>query len=305
MVIRQGANMEFKQLECFVKVVDKKSFSKASESLYISQPAVTSNIKKLENYLNIKLINRNGKDISMTNEGEILYSYANELLKLREKAMTDINYNKNLYTSSICINSSTIPAQYIIPNIIKEFKQEYTSISFDVSISSSREVALDILSGRINIGFVGSEYNNKLLEYIDLYDDEVVMISSKKLEFEKNIIALDNIKQFDLILREDGSGTRNIFENALNKVGKSLSFFKSINEFQNSQSIKKMVELDCGIAFVSNLDIKNELELGLLNVYRISELNLSRNFKIVYAKDRHFSPAEIAFKDFVLNRKFN
>ncbi len=293
--------MEFRQLECFIKVVDKKSFSKASESLYMSQPAVTNNIQKLEDYLKVKLINRSGKEISMTSEGEILYSYANELINLREKAMADISSNKNLHSFSISVNSSTIPAQYLIPNIIKDFKKKYVNINFDVSISSSREVALDILSGRINIGFVGSEYKNKLLEYIDLYDDEVVMITSKNVKFKEDIVSLDEIRQCDLIIREDGSGTRRIFEKSLNDIGKTLSFFKSINEFQNSQSIKKMVELDCGIAFVSKLDIKNELELGLLNAYRVAELDLSRKFKIVYAKNRHFSPAELAFKDFVLN----
>ncbi len=292
--------MEFKHLECFIKVIDKKSFSKASESLYISQSAVSNNIQKLESYLKVKLINRNGREISMTEEGKILYSYAKELLKLREKALSELNAKKHLASESIAINSSTIPAQYILPKIIRAFKKDYPSINVELGINSSREVALDILSGRINIGFVGSEYKNKMLEYIDFYHDELVLISPKDWKFSSESISINELKNQDLIIREDGSGTRRILEQELLKNGKNLSYFQSISEFEDNQAIKKMVELGGGIAFVSKLDIKNELELGLLNAYRVKDLRLKRKFKMVYAKDRHFSPIEIAFKDFVL-----
>ncbi len=292
--------MEFKHLECFIKVVDKKSFSKASEALYISQSAVSNHIQKLESYLKVKLINRNGREISMTEEGKILYSYANELLNLKEKALSELNANRHLGSESIAINSSTIPAQYIVPEIIKEFKKDYPTINMELAINSSREVALDILSGRINIGFVGSEYKNKMLEYVDFYDDELVLISPKGLKFPSEIISINELKNLDLIIREDGSGTRRILEQELLKNGKNLSLFKSISEFEDNQAIKKMVELGGGIAFVSELDIRNELELGLLSAYKVKDLALQRKFKMVYAKDRHFSPIEIAFKDFVL-----
>ncbi len=294
--------MDFKQLECFVKVIDKKSFSKASELLYMTQPAVTSNIQKLELFLDCKLINRNGKAISMTKEGEILYLYAIELIKLREKALHDVKFNKKNLIDNLKITASTIPSQYILPKIVSNFKKEFKDLKIDLSVGSSRDVIEDVLAGKINIGFVGSEYKNKSLEYIDFFDDELVMIISKDIQFYNKEISLKEIGKFDIFVRKEGSGTRSILENALNNIGKTLSFFKSVNEVQSCQFIKSIVELGGGIGFVSKLDIKNEIKLGLLNSYKVKELKLNRKFKMVYAKDRHFSPAEIAFKDFIIKK---
>lgn len=293
--------MDFKQLECFVHVVEKKSFSKASEALYISQPAVTSNIQKLENWLKIKLINRHGKEISMTAEGELLYFYAKELLKLREKALSDLLENRNLNFGRLSINSSSIPAQYLLPKLISGFKASYPNIHFDLRVAGSGNVFEELLAGRINVGFVGTELKNKTLQYVDLYEDELLMICSKEISFPADTISLEELRDFDLILREDGSATRRLLESALQEAGKSLSFFSSVSEVESSQTIKAMVALSCGIGFVSALDVQQERELGLLNAYKVKELPLKRTFQMVYAKDRHFSPVETAFIDFVLS----
>ncbi len=292
--------MEFKQLECFIKVVDKKSFSKASEALFISQPAVTSNIQKLENWLKLKLVNRNGKEISLTEAGVVLYSYANELINLREEALSELNAHSNFENGSLSINASTIPAQYIVPKMIYDFKNEYKSLNCELSMGDSKQVVNDVLLGKINIGFVGSEYPNKELKYIDFFDDEIVLITSNDVLLQGDEVSLDMIQNFDLIIREDGSGTRELLENELRRNRKGLSFFNSVSENDNSQSIKTMVSLGYGVAFASRLDIKNELKLGLLKEYRVSELNLKRSLKMVHAKYRHFSPVETSFKNFVL-----
>ncbi len=293
--------MEFKQLECFVKVVDKKSFSKAAKSLFISQPAVTSSIQKLELGLDIKLINRNGKDISLTEAGIELYSYAIELINLRSKAINAIGIHNHIENRVLTIHTSTIPARYILPELILKFKSEYKDFSTELKISDSRAVVDDILIGKINLGFVGSEYPNNLLNYIDFYEDELVLITSNDVEFDSDLPSFDELIKYDLILREDGSGTRAILEDEFKSSNLNINKFKSISENEDSQSIKKMVSLGYGISFVSKLDIQNELKLGLLKSYSVKDLNLKRNFKIVYAKYRHFSPIETAFKNYILN----
>lgn len=291
--------MDFKQLECFIAVIEKKSFSKASEALFISQPAVTSNIQKLENWLKVKLINRGTKEISLTPEGELLYAYANELLNLRGQALSELSRSRFLKQGTLSLNSSTIPAQYIVPGILNDFKKNFEQFSFDMSVSSSRDVLEDIISGKINIGFIGSEPKNKNLGYVELQEDELLMICSKEIKFSRPTVSLSEIRQFDLLIREDGSSTRKILENALFEQNKSSDYFKSVSEVESSQAIKTLVQLSWGIGFVSAMDIKNELALGLLNAYRVKELKLKRYFRMAYARDRHFSPAEKAFKDFV------
>lgn len=293
--------MDFKQLECFVYVVEKKSFSKASDALFISQPAVTSNIQKLENWLKLKLINRHSKEISMTKEGKILYYYAKELLKLREKALSELSESGDSKFEVLSMNSSTIPAQSIVPGIVSEFKKQNPRLVLDLRVSSSRDVLDDLLSGRINIGFVGSEIQNKAFKSIDLFEDELLMICSNELSFPSSELVFEDLKDFDLFLREEGSATRKIFEDALLTSGKSLSFFRSVSEVQSSQAIKSMVHLSSGIGFVSSLDVENELKLKRLKSFKLKGMDLKRKFKMVYAKDRHFSPIETAFVAFVLS----
>ncbi len=293
--------MEFKQLECFIEVSQEESFSKAAENLYMSQPAVSGNIQKLENALNIKLINRNSREFELTESGKLLYVYAKELVNLKNKALLELNLYKNLEFGTLNIYSSTIPARYLLPKLIKEFKTKYKDINCSLHSTDSKKVTDDILSGKINFAFVGSKKDNKKLLYEDFYEDDLLMISSNENNFSSDKCNLNDIKNQTIIVRESGSGTREVLEKALHKKGLSLSYFNDVIVNEDSQSIKQMVKLGFGISFCSILDIEYEIALGLIKSTRIEELDLKRMFSLVSARDRHFSPVETAFKKFILS----
>lgn len=297
--------MEFNQVKIFVAVAQKKSFSKAAELLFISQPTVTSNVQKLENELGIKLIHRKSKNASLTEGGILFYRYAVELVNIYAQAQYSISKYKNDIEGELEIYASTVPEQYLLPHIVKAFKKEYPLVLFSVRHKDSREVLDEILFGRINFGFVGAKYPSDVLEYIDFYDDRLVLITSLEKKLNTDSVNIETLKGEDIILREEGSGTRLLFENALKKKKLDITMFGSQTINESLEAIKKMVALGVGIGLVSYIAVKHEVTSGKLRQYKIQDLELNRKFSLVYCKNRCLSPIEEKFKDFIANWKWN
>lgn len=297
--------MEFKQVESFVAVARNKSFSKAADGLFMSQPAVTSNVQKLERGLGVTLIDRKSKNITLTEGGKLLYRYAVEILNICAKAEHSLSeYKKNIEgTLEIC--ASTIPEQYLLPHIVKAFKAVYRHVHFSVRHQDSKTVVDEILAGRINFGFIGAKYPSKSLKYIDFYDDQMVLITSPQKKFTAAAVRIESLIGEDIVLREEGSGTRLLLEKALQERKLDLSIFRSLTIIESLAAIKKMVALDVGISFVSDVAVKHEVAAGLLKRYEVEDLNLNRHFSLVYCNDRCLSPLEDKFKDFVAAWKWD
>lgn len=296
--------MEFKQLECFIAVARKKSFSKAADTLFLSQPAITSNIKNLEKEFGMVLFDRN-KNITLTKGGLEFFPYAVEMLNLRDKSVLALSQHQNNIEGLLEICASTIPAQYLLPHIIKAFKEIYPKVFFYIHNKDSKEVAEDILSGMINFGFIGARYSYEGIEYIDFFQDKLVLISSPEKKFDTLPPCLEDLVGEEIILREEGSGTRQIIENALKAKKLDLNIFQSKTINYSLEAIKKMVGLNIGISFASDISVKYEVALGKLVSHEIKELNLDRNFSLVYSSNRSLSPVEEKFKEFVSQWKWD
>ena len=291
--------MEFKQIESFVAVAQKKSFSNAANTLFMSQPAVSSNIQKLERELGIKLIDRKTKNITLTEGGNIFYRYAVEIINLCAQAEHSLSEYNNNIKGVIEIYASTMPEQYLLPYIVKAFNDVYPLVLFSIRHKDSKEVVDEILSGKINFGFVGAKYNSEALQYIDFYDDTLVLITSPQNNYTSDSLTINNLLGEKILIREEGSGTRHLFEKALKKKRLDLSMFQSQIICDSLEAIKKMVALNLGISFVSDIAVKSEVTSGCLNKYEIKDLDLNRHFSLVFSNNRYFSPVEEKFKDFV------
>lgn len=296
--------MEFKQLECFIAVARKKSFSKAADTLFLSQPAITSNIKNLEKEFGIILFDRN-KNITLTKGGLEFFPYAVEMLNLRDKSVLAINQHKNNIEGVLEICASTIPAQYLLPHIIKAFKEIYPKVFFYIHNKDSKEVAEDILSGIVDFGFIGAKYAYEGIKYIDFFEDKLVLITSPEKSFDTQDITIEDLIGEEIILREEGSGTRRIIEKALKSKKLNLNIFKSKTINYSLEAIKKMVGLDIGISFASDISVKYEVALGKLARHEVKDLDLNRNFSLVYSNNRSLSPVEEKFKEFVTDWKWD
>lgn len=298
--------MEFNQLESFIKVVKYKSFSQAAKILYLSQPAVSNNIKNLEKELETRLLDRKSKTISLTSSGEVFYKYALELINLRDECKFHMMEQANTLEGEIQINASSIPEEYLLPHIIKEFCEIYPNISFSVSNRDSEDIIDDILKGRENFGIVGLKHNSKNLDYIDFYEDELVLalsFNSSCPHNEDDFFSIDSLLEKKFIFRNKGSGTRQLVEKALSDKGISLDDLDIVSLVDSNIMIKKMVELELGVSFLSYISIENELELKLIKPVRVENLDLKRSFYFVYNKNRTLSPQVKLFKDFLRDYK--
>ena len=298
--------MEFNQLESFISVVKHNSFSLAAKELFITQPTVSNNIQNLERELNTTLLDRTSKIIRLTDSGKAFYKYAVELINMRDKAKFTISEHSRKIEGEIEISASSIPEQYILPYIIKDFLNIYPNVSFSVNHKNSKNVVDDILDGKQNYGIVGAKYRSEVLKYIDFYQDELVLGVPNNDNYpwsadeylDINILFLEKF-----IFRKRGSGTRRLIEQSLANKGISLDELNIISFIDSNEMIKKMIELGLGISLISKIAVKNEVDLNLIKTLRIKDLNLKRSFYFVYNKNRTLSPMVEAFKDFLIDWK--
>jgi len=203
--------MDFRQLETFVEVAKLKSFSKAAEKLFITQPTVTNHIQNLEKELGTLLINRFGKKITLTDAGNLLYKYAINILNSCEMAKFDLASYQGKIQGHLHIYSSSVPRKYLLPTIIKNFLNNYPDVSFTVGDKDSKKVIRGILDGETDFGILGAKFPSNNLRYIDLMEDRLVLVTPNSPDFPGenfSFISKDILFREKIIFREEGSGTR-------------------------------------------------------------------------------------------------
>lgn len=295
--------MDLKQLEVFVAVAKYNSFSKAAKELFLTQPTVSAHIQNLEKNLDTVLVNRNNKVITLTKAGEILYEHAIYILNNCKKAIYDIKEYSGKIEGVIDIACSSIPEAYILPDFLKNFYIDYPNVKFSISRYDSQDAISEILNERISFGFVGSKVNNKQVEYIDLIDDELVLITPFDLiiENEDNYIDLDKLSDLKFIMRKDGSGTQSLLINKLKSHKIPINNLDTIAYVESNESIKEMVKLGLGVSFVSYTSVIDYINLRKVRYYKIKNLNFDRKFYFIYSKKKTFTPLEYKFLDGVFD----
>lgn len=296
--------MDFRQLETFVEVARLKSFSKAAEKLYITQPTVTNHIQNLEKELGTLLINRFGKKLTLTDAGNLLYKYAINILNSCEMAKFDLASYQGKIQGHLHIYSSSVPRKYLLPNIIKNFLNSYPDVSFTIGDKDSQEVVKGILDGETDFGILGAMHSSNNLRYIDLMEDRLVVItpnSSKFPEDNFSSIKKDILFNENIILREEGSGTRKLVENALQKSKVSLNKLNVVAYVEDTEAVIELVSLGVGISFLSEKAIQSSLSLNKYKAFYIDDLDFTRKFYFAFHKNRQLSPLSEAFKNYILD----
>lgn len=296
--------MEFKQLESFLAVVKHRSFSKAAKELYLTQPTISNNIQSLEKELSATLLDRKSKTITLTDSGELFYKYAIELINIRDQAKFNIIQQTDKIEGQIEINASSIPEQYILPYIVRDFTKKYPGVSFSVTNKNSKDIVDDIFTGKQNFGIVGAKYSSRMLQYIDFYEDELILAVPNNKDYPINMdksVDMDYLFSEKFIFRKEGSGTRLLIEESLSAKGISMEDLDIVSIIDSNKTIKKMIELGLGVSFISKISLKNEIDLELIKPLKVKDLNLKRNFYFVYNKNRTLSPVVEVFKDFLIN----
>ncbi len=290
---------DFHHMYVFVNVVQQKSFSKAAEAIFLSQSTVSAHIQTIEKELNVKLFDRMGREVVLTSAGEKLYSWSLELLAVREKALHDINMHFSEIQGRIKIIASTVPGQYIVPQIIGNFKKKYSRVMFEVSQSDSEDVAKSVLSGNIDLGFMGVIIDKDKLKYIPIEEDKLILIAPNNFKKKQKVIDVEELLSENIIIRNPGSGTQKVFDKALKKRGLTLKSSKIVASFDTTEAVKQSVKNGLGVAIVSKRSAIDYVESGFVRAFEIKGLDLYRKFYLVYHRDRTLSPVCEKFIRFI------
>jgi DNA-binding transcriptional LysR family regulator len=291
--------MEINQVKIFITVAKVSSFSKAADLLYISQPTVTNNIKKLENELGIHLFYRNHRSVSLTESGSLFYKHAMEIINAYEKADHFLTGYKKDMQGSLEFFASTIPEQYLLPNVIAAFRKKYPLTRIVMKHLPSESILERLLSGHINFGFVGVKSSKEGLDYIDLYKERLVLITPADRVFDKNPVEIIDILGETIITREERSGTRRIFEQGIRSKNMDIDMFQGKIVSESLEAIKRMVSLGVGVSMVPYVSVKDDMLLGKYNVYEIGDLSFHRVYSMAFRKNRILSPIEEEFKVYI------
>ncbi len=282
--------LDYHKLKIFKTVADTGSFSKAAELLFLSQPTVTLQIKKIENYLGVVLFKRDKKKVTLTEAGEVLYKYASKIIEdylLLEEGVSNL---KEGLQKRITVGASTTIGEFLIPNIVSKFIENYNA-NFNLFIGNSKEIEEGILSKTFYIGLIEDEITSAKFEKIPFYSDEIILISSISTDIP-DIINIEDLKNYSFIFREKGSGTRNIVEKHLKE--KNIEISPAV-EISSSKAIAKIVENTNFLAFVSKLVVDEEIKKKRLKEIKVKDLKIKRDFYVLTQKNIRLPQLERAF----------
>lgn len=286
--------MDFKQIEAFINVAKFKSFSKAANSSFLSQPAISSHISSLEKELSIQLFDRTSKEVLLTPAGESFLKYAIDILNTRDKAISHLaNFNGNI-SGKLKLAASTTPCNTILPALLRQFHLLYPEVSFDIVENSSGEIIENIIKFDYELGMVGEPINDEKVKSYELIQDDLVVISSPELDVP-DTISVDSLLKYTFIMREEGSATRRTFEDALQKHGLDISAVDVCFEVNNLDAIFQCVKEGLGISVVSKQISKNYSSIGLIKESYIQDLSLKRSIYLVVSSKRTLTPTAKAF----------
>ncbi len=294
--------MNTSYLRTFIEVIDLKNISKAAEKLFVTQPAVSKQLKLLEHDFGAELFRKSGREIFPTEEGEILYKYAKNVLNEENKIYSMLKKDDKL-TGTLTIYTSSVPADYYIQDLIFKFHNLYPDINYIINKVDSDIVFKNIEEGFTNFGFTGSTYKNKKIDSICIAEDEVVLVASANRQELRDKIKPSDLLNQKFVLREKGSATLHIFEKYLIKNKIKLDDLNIIVLAEDNIIIKKFILNDMGIGILPLKAVEREINEGKLFVVKIDDMQLTRKLYYVYQKDRYFSNVEEKFKEFMENKE--
>jgi DNA-binding transcriptional LysR family regulator len=279
--------MNIEYLKTFREIVRLGSFSEVAKRLSITQPAVSFQVQKLEQQLGVRLIDRTQRAVTPTAAGKRLLRFAESVETERKKLLEDLDEMRDEITGDLLIAASTIPGEYLLPPILSNFKKLHPAVRVQVDISDSMTVINGIRQSAYEVGFCGVAPEGKDLEFFKIAEDEIVLIMAPEHPFaEKEEISPLELEGEALIFREGTSGTQRSLENALARAGLDIRKWEPELVLGTTQAVVAAVASGAGIAFVSNLAIKQSLALGLVRQVNVKGLELSRDFYCIYRQER-------------------
>lgn len=294
------AQLENFRLKVFRTVAQQLSFRKAAELLFLTQPAVTLQIKALEEDLGVRLFDRAAGKVTLTKQGMILLYHAQKIATNVAEAEQKLFATDGQLSGKFTLGVSTTISQYVLPRLLGIFLGEHSRLRLSVNSGNTDAILQLLLDGQVSIALVAGPAQRRGVRAEPFMKDELVLIAPP--DFELDRVSRVQLAASTLLLREQGSGSRHAVETGLGKARLKVKSFKSVIKLDSTQAIKSAVEAGLGVGFVPYCSIHKEIELQALKVVEVEGLRITRDYFVVSLLGPEPSGAAGAFRTFALDR---
>jgi len=283
-----------RQFEVFLAVAKAGSFRAAAEAMHLSQPALSQHVAEMERELGTRLFDRLGRKVALTEAGRVLEDHAHRLFASLASAREAVADLSGLKRGSLVLGASTTPGIYVLPGIIAAFQQRYPGVALSLRIANSALIEEQIRRNELDLGVVGGHPLRLGEECVaaGLLDELVLIVPPSHPWARRREIQPSLLEAERLLVREEGSATRQVTERALQRAGGHI---KASMELGHTEAIKQAVMAGLGIAFVSIHAIRGEVAVGRLRAVRLKGLRIQRHFHIIHNEARTLSTSARAF----------
>ncbi len=291
--------MDTRQLAAFCEVVERRSFSEAAARLGVTQPAVSQQVRALEQRLGTQLLDRSGRRVEPTEAGLRLYRGAQRMLALEEQLLEELAEPDAPLRGTLELGASTGPAAVVLPLLLCEFQRDNPELRVELSVSDTQSVVELVADRRLELGIVGAARRHRSVTFEPFFRDEVILACPPGHPFAGRTVDLDELPKGPLILMQQGAGVRQMVEDELRKTGKRLRDLDVPLELGLQESVRSAVAgAASGSAFISRRAVESELAAGRLAEARVKGLDLARDIYIARATGRAGSSAAQGFVAF-------
>ncbi len=279
--------MDTRQLAAFVAVVEKKSFSQAAERLGVTQPAISLQIRSLEERLGRRLLDRSGRRVEPTEAGLVLYRNAQRMLQLEHQLDEDLAREETgALHGTLAIGASTGPGGHLVPLLLCEFQRDHPELAVSLTISDTDRVIDQVAEREIELGVVGALRRHRSLEFEPLVRDQIVLAVPPGHPFAGKAIPLEQLRREQYIAMQEGAGVRHVIEEDLRAAGLRMRDLQSKLELGLQESVKSAVAAGHGVTFISRTAIEGELAAGTLAAASVKGIEPARQIYVVRAAGR-------------------
>src|SRR5215467_6321912 len=292
--------MDFDQLETFIEVARLSSFSRAAEKRFRTQPAISSQIRSLEEDVGARLLDRSGGKVSLTASGKLFLKFAEETLDARKAAMTAIAETERVPKGEIVVGANEGTCLHILPEVFAHFKKQYPDVSVSIRRADYAKVLESVIDNSVDFGVVSLPVTDNRLTAVPIHRDDLVLIVPPRHPLAKLKSAkAEDIAQYPLVIPKVGH-TRDALDQLFHEHKLKP---RCAMELDSSELLKRFVEADVGVGFISRSNVQEDVKANVLAAVHLADTQIRRDLALVFRKDKALSRAALAFIDIAVKIK--
>jgi len=292
--------MDFDQLETFLAVARLSSFSRAAEKRFRTQPAISSQIRALEDEVGAKLLDRSGGKVSLTAEGKIFQKYAEQTLEERKTIIAEMAEMERVPGGELVVGANEGTCLHILPEVFAEFKKQYPNVAVNIKRSDYARILEAVIDNSVDFGVVSLPVTDNRLTVVLIHRDDLIVIVPPKHPMAKlKQVAVADVAKFPLLVPKAGH-TRDALEILFDEHRLKPQYSM---ELDSSELLKRFVAADVGVGFIARSNVVEDVRAGALIAIPMSDAQIRRDLALVFRKDKALSRAALAFIDIAVKRK--